>query len=126
MFTLAIAHDLSDDDMGGFEERYCFEDPLLALEELVEWHKRGYNDMRPQGWVAVRKISSMQTLKASFDKYYRQGYGEELLPYSISEDGRKIHSYILSKTSDIQRDFGYDENTIKHLASYLKTIGQVI
>ncbi len=79
--TYAICHDFSSDSMGGFSERYCFDDPTRALEELIAWHKRDFDDQRPSGWVAVRMVSA-KTLKESFNKHHGESYAKELLPYA--------------------------------------------
>jgi hypothetical protein len=125
-FTLAIAHDLSEESMNGFEERYCFEDPLVAMEELMNWHKRQYNDMRPAGWVAVRKISSMKAFKASYEEHYSPTYAQELLQFANSDSRpTATHAAILENREQIKEEVGYDDNKIKHLASYLMYTNQV-
>ncbi|MDK9793759.1 hypothetical protein [Vibrio sp. D431a] len=124
LFTRAIAHDISLDPISGFSERYCFESDLDAVEQLIEWHKRGFNDMRPSGWVAVRKISSSKVLRESFEKYYRSDYAHELLPYGKSDDGVVVHAFILDKMEEIRSKFGYTESEVKHLAAYLRHTGQ--
>lgn len=123
--TTAIAFDLSMNTMDGFSERFCIPDEVTAFEELIRWHQRGFNDQRPQYWVAVRKIGSKKQFKESYERFYREGYGSELLPYAKTEDGSLFHSAIISRRESIQEDLGYDRDMINHLASYLLFIGDV-
>ncbi|MEH0791095.1 hypothetical protein KW882_02180 [Vibrio parahaemolyticus] len=124
-FTLAIAHDFSDQPMGGFSERYCFEDPMLAVEELIEWHKRSFDDQRPKGWVACRNVSS-KSIKKSFEKHHSEDYAKELLKYAGGNGiDNGAHHIIMGNKARIKAELGYDDNHIKHLAAYLKEVGLI-
>lgn len=124
-YTLAIVHDFSDSSMGGFSERYCFSDPLLAVKEFIEWHKRGFDEQRPKGWVACRNVPS-KTIKVSFEKYHSINYGKELMKYAGGNGvDNGFHHIIVSNKEIIKKDLGYDENQINHLAAYLKEVGLV-
>ncbi|WP_036759367.1 hypothetical protein, partial [Photobacterium halotolerans] len=51
MYTMSILHDVDyQQTMAPYSERYCFEDEWRALSELIEWHKRGFDDQPPIGW----------------------------------------------------------------------------
>ncbi len=116
LFTLAIAHDLGESTMDGFAERYCYEDPVLGLEELISWHQRQFNDQRPAGWVASRMVSG-RAIRESFEKYHSDTYGYELLPYM--NKANPDHVDVLSNKEVIAKDLGCDVNTVQHLFAYL-------
>lgn len=47
-FTTALYWDLN---LQGFERRYCFKDPALAL---IEYNKATNGEYIPEGWIATR------------------------------------------------------------------------
>ncbi|MCY9870365.1 hypothetical protein [Vibrio barjaei] len=124
MYTLAIVHDMPDDPFAGYSERYCFENPDIALQELVNWHKRQFNDMRPAGWIAIRKFSSARALRQSFEHHYSANYGQELLKYASSGSG-KFQSAIITNLRSAMAEFDYTENQVKHFAAYLQYTNQI-
>lgn len=125
-FTIAIAHDVSEDPHGTFAERYCFENQERALIELAQWHERQFDDQRPSGWVAVRKVS-MSAIKTSFEKHHGKEYGLDVLGLcpKDSHSGAHYHSAILSSISEISQELGYTIDEVKHIAAYLKLVGLV-
>ncbi|MGR5559737.1 hypothetical protein ACQKQC_26015 [Vibrio fortis] len=127
LYTLAIAHDLETGHFGSFSERYCFENPVIALEQLAEWHSRGFDDQRPTGWVATRKISS-SSIKESFSKYHGDDYGLDVLEYcrELCGDHEAIYySTIRDYKAEIADKLGYDVDKVMHLAAFLKEVGVI-
>lgn len=99
MYSTAICYDLHEPGTGaGWSERYCYEDPELALAELTAWHARGLNDQRPIGWVACRGVTA-PTVKASFDKYYGKHYAQDTLEVAraapIEKQGIGLLDYLV-------------------------------
>ncbi len=126
MFTLAIAHDVSEDPSGTFAERYCFKNQERALIELAEWHRRQFNDQRPRGWVATRNVSS-SAIKKSFQKHHGKDYGLDVLALCPKDplSGALYHSAILGYSSEISQELGYTQDEVWHIAAYLKCVGLV-
>lgn len=125
-FTVAIAHDVSEDPYGMFAERYCFEDQERALIELAQWHERQFDDQRPSGWVAVRRVAT-SAIKASFEKHHGESYGLDVLELCPKDanSGALYHSAILSSVDEISSELGYTVGEVKHIAAYLRLIGLI-
>ncbi|MGR5347264.1 hypothetical protein [Vibrio mediterranei] len=123
-FTNAIVTDISACVSEGFGDRYCYEDAELAIQELMEWHQRGFGPKKPQGWVAVAISNGGEYLRESFEEHYGESYAQDLLPYAQIDD-LFLQSNIVNRSEEIGRALGYDLGKVKHLAAYLHYTRQV-
>lgn len=119
-YTVAIAFDISHN--GFFEERYCYEDPTLALTELLSWGERGLNEQRPVGWIACRLLHR-KNLKESFEKFYGKDYAHEAK--NIYEKIKASNAQGFTPDDWIYPHIPSDLNTAKHLMAYLRTTNQI-
>jgi hypothetical protein len=118
--TTAICFELGN---YGFTERYCFSDPLLAIEELRNWHNRGFNDQRPIGWIACRSVSNAQLIE-SMKKHHSENYGMDTLDAYMTLFPSGIASY--EAAPRIAKERNADLAKILHEIAYLQKIGLII
>ncbi|WP_318493347.1 hypothetical protein [Photobacterium leiognathi] len=117
MFTKAICFGIPDQPTTMYEERFCFKDPLRALSELVRWHQRGFNDMRPKGWIACRNVSG-SLLRKDFEQQEAH-YARALLKFGKNDPDLTSHS------DRIARELRLPKSEIEHLIAYLKYSNQL-
>ena len=118
--TTAIVFDLDD---RSFSERYCFRNPEKARQELVSWHKRGFDDQRPTGWVACRGVSACD-LKESMQAHYGANYGSDvscILLDSPFEERLRLTNDPQRISSLIDKPIDY----VEHIIGYLASIGEL-
>lgn len=119
-YTVAIAYDISPE--GFYEERYCYENPTLAIEELLAWSERGLNEKRPKGWIACRMVGGVK-LKKSFETHYGVDYALK---------AKNVYQELLSKCNGrfVPYEESYpliseDNNDAKHQIAYLRVTNQI-
>ena len=120
-FTTAIVTDVGQT---GYHQRFCFEYRAQALAMHCAWHKKNFDPyFLPRGWVACRGVSKQELIDG-----YPTNYGQELIEayryIYICEP--KLHSDVVAKKAELASEIMCSENTVKHLAAYLKELNILI